>query len=136
MFLFSLFFLNRYCIPNGVEDTTNDRVLRLNLNAHPLSYMNDQDMGTSWISKIMSTQELDEGVAITLDLANGQYQVLSPIRLTIYSYFSDFPPSYCHDNLDTIIHYNFILDTLTGQLCLVYGDRTHDDVFHQLAVST
>lgn len=132
MFLFSLFFLNRYCIPNGVEDTTNDRVLRLNLNAHPLSYMNDQDMGTSWISKIMSTQELDEGVAITLDLANGQYQVLSPIQLTIYSYFSDFPPSYCHDNC----HVGIILDTLTGQLCLVYGDRTHDDVFHQLAVST
>lgn len=70
------FFFYRYCIPSGVEDTTNDRVLRLNLNAHPLSYMNDQDMGTSWISKIMSTQELDEGVTITVDLANGQYQVL------------------------------------------------------------
>ncbi|TWW67413.1 Usherin Usher syndrome type IIa protein [Takifugu flavidus] len=67
--------VERYCIPSGVEDTTNDRVLRLNLNAHPLSYMNDQDMGTSWISKIMSTQELDEGVTITVDLANGQYQV-------------------------------------------------------------
>lgn len=36
-------------------------------------------MGTSWISKIMSTQELDEGVTITVDLANGQYQV-SPMQ--------------------------------------------------------
>ncbi|CAG11042.1 unnamed protein product, partial [Tetraodon nigroviridis] len=71
--------IERYCISNGVEDTTNDRVLRLNLNAHPLSYMNDQDMGTSWISKIMSPQELDEGVTITLDLANGQYQVFHVI---------------------------------------------------------
>uniref|UniRef100_A0A3B4YVK6 Uncharacterized protein n=1 Tax=Seriola lalandi dorsalis TaxID=1841481 RepID=A0A3B4YVK6_SERLL len=59
--------------PNAVEDTTNDRVLRLNLNAHPLSYVNDQDMGTTWLSKIMTTQELDEGVTITVDLTNGQY---------------------------------------------------------------
>ncbi|XP_039982949.1 usherin [Xiphias gladius] len=67
--------VERYCIPNAVEDTTNDRVLRLNLNAHPLSYINDQDMGTPWLSKIMTTQELDEGVTVTVDLANGQYQV-------------------------------------------------------------
>lgn len=66
----------RYCIPSGVEDITNDRVLRLNLNAHPLSYINDQDLGTTWLSKIMTTQELDEGVTITVDLANGQYQVI------------------------------------------------------------
>ncbi|XP_029001116.1 usherin isoform X2 [Betta splendens] len=67
--------VERYCIPNAVEDTTNDRVLRLNLNSHPLSYVNDQDLGTKWISKTMTTQELDEGVTITVDLANGQYQV-------------------------------------------------------------
>ncbi|XP_010791101.1 usherin [Notothenia coriiceps] len=67
--------VERYCIPNGVEDTTNDRVLRLNLNAHPLSYINDQDMGTTWLSKIMTTQELDEGLTITVDLVNGQYQI-------------------------------------------------------------
>ncbi|KAM4744035.1 usherin isoform 2-T2 [Anableps anableps] len=67
--------VERYCIPNAVEDTTNNRVLRLNLNAHPLSYINDQDMGTVWLSKVMSLQELDDGVTITVDLANGQYQV-------------------------------------------------------------
>ncbi|CAB1442996.1 unnamed protein product [Pleuronectes platessa] len=67
--------VERYCIPNAVEDTTNDRVLRLNLNAHPLSYINDQDMGTTWLSKIMTSEELDEGVTITVDLTNGQYQV-------------------------------------------------------------
>ncbi|XP_061735051.1 usherin isoform X2 [Nerophis ophidion] len=67
--------VERYCIPNAVEDTTNDRVLRLNLNAHPLTYINDQDMGTAWRSKILTTQELDEGLTITVDLANGQYQV-------------------------------------------------------------
>uniref|UniRef100_H2M7E1 Usher syndrome 2A (autosomal recessive, mild) n=1 Tax=Oryzias latipes TaxID=8090 RepID=H2M7E1_ORYLA len=65
----------RYCIPNAVEDTTSDRVLRLNLNAHSLGYINDQDMSTAWLSKIMTAQELDEGVTITVDLANGQYQV-------------------------------------------------------------
>uniref|UniRef100_A0A3B5AVF4 Usherin-like n=1 Tax=Stegastes partitus TaxID=144197 RepID=A0A3B5AVF4_9TELE len=71
--------VERYCIPNAVDDTTNDRVLRLNLNAHPLSYINDQDMGTTWLSKIMTTQELDEGVTITVDLANGQYQVIGTV---------------------------------------------------------
>uniref|UniRef100_A0A3Q2PWV5 Usher syndrome 2A (autosomal recessive, mild) n=1 Tax=Fundulus heteroclitus TaxID=8078 RepID=A0A3Q2PWV5_FUNHE len=72
--------VERYCIPNAVEDTTNDRVLRLNLNAHPLSYINDQDMGTMWLSKVMSLQELDEGVTVTVDLANGQYQVMQLIH--------------------------------------------------------
>ncbi|XP_041646715.1 usherin [Cheilinus undulatus] len=67
--------VERYCIPSGVEDTTNDRVLRLNVNAHPLSYINDQDMGTAWFSKIMTTQEMDKGLTITVDLVNGQYQV-------------------------------------------------------------
>ncbi|XP_075319241.1 usherin [Odontesthes bonariensis] len=67
--------VERYCIPNAIEDTTSNRVLRLNLNAHPFSYINDQDMGTTWLSKTMTTQELDEGVTITVDLANGQYQV-------------------------------------------------------------
>lgn len=33
-------------------------------------------MGTTWVSKIMTAQELDEGVTITVDLANGQYQVM------------------------------------------------------------
>uniref|UniRef100_A0A3P9LP99 Usher syndrome 2A (autosomal recessive, mild) n=1 Tax=Oryzias latipes TaxID=8090 RepID=A0A3P9LP99_ORYLA len=68
-------FASLYCIPNAVEDTTSDRVLRLNLNAHSLGYINDQDMSTAWLSKIMTAQELDEGVTIIVDLANGQYQV-------------------------------------------------------------
>uniref|UniRef100_A0A3B3DE37 Usher syndrome 2A (autosomal recessive, mild) n=1 Tax=Oryzias melastigma TaxID=30732 RepID=A0A3B3DE37_ORYME len=67
--------IERYCIPNAVEDTTTDRVLRLNLKAHSLGYINDQDMSTAWLSKIMTTQELEEGVTITVDLSNGQYQV-------------------------------------------------------------
>ncbi|CAL8351742.1 unnamed protein product [Merluccius merluccius] len=68
--------IERYCIPNAVEDTTNNRVLRLNLNGHPLSYVNDQDMGTSWLSHTMTTQEnMEEGLTITVDLANGQFQV-------------------------------------------------------------
>ncbi|XP_077569166.1 usherin [Stigmatopora nigra] len=67
--------VERYCIPNAVEDTTNDRVQRLNLNAHPLAYINDKDMGTMWRSKLMMTQELDKRFTITVDLENGQYQV-------------------------------------------------------------
>nr|XP_056708935.1 usherin [Euleptes europaea] len=66
----------RYCIPNGADDTTNDRVLRLNPEAHPLSYINDNDIGTSWISSVFrNTEQLNNGVTITIDLENGQYQV-------------------------------------------------------------
>uniref|UniRef100_A0A4W5LNM4 Uncharacterized protein n=1 Tax=Hucho hucho TaxID=62062 RepID=A0A4W5LNM4_9TELE len=39
--------VGRYFIPNAVEDTANNSVLRLNLDAHPVSYINDQDMGTA-----------------------------------------------------------------------------------------
>ncbi|KYO43601.1 usherin isoform J [Alligator mississippiensis] len=66
----------RYCIPNGADDTTNDRVLRLNPDAHPLHYINDDDIGTSWISSVFTNvTHLNRGVIITIDLQNGQYQV-------------------------------------------------------------
>ncbi|XP_060102758.1 usherin [Heteronotia binoei] len=68
--------VQRYCIPNGADDTTNDRVLRLNPEAHPLSYINDNDIGTSWISSVFrNAEQLNNGVTITIDLENGQYQV-------------------------------------------------------------
>lgn len=67
-----------------MDDITNDRMLRLNLNAHPLSYVNDQDLGTAWLSKVMSAQELEEGITITVDLANGQYQVFQLLLLFLF----------------------------------------------------
>ncbi|KAM6979899.1 usherin [Aplochiton taeniatus] len=77
--------VERYCIPNAVEDTTNNRVLRLNLDAHPLSYVNDQDMGTAWVSATLAgpeesplpggEEQLHRGLSLTIDLLNGQYQV-------------------------------------------------------------
>ncbi|XP_063040160.1 usherin [Engraulis encrasicolus] len=66
----------RYCIPNGEEDTTTNRVLRLHMDAHPLSYINDNDIGTAWLSRVFaSAEQLDQGVTLTFDLQNGQYQV-------------------------------------------------------------
>ncbi|XP_039386307.1 usherin [Mauremys reevesii] len=77
--------VQRYCIPNGADDTTNDRVLRLNPEAHSLCYINDNDIGTSWISSLfIDTAHLDHGVTITIDLQNGQYQVFYMI-LQFYS---------------------------------------------------
>uniref|UniRef100_UPI00398F6349 usherin isoform X1 n=1 Tax=Pristiophorus japonicus TaxID=55135 RepID=UPI00398F6349 len=68
--------VQRYCIPNGADDTTNDRMLRLNLDGHPLDYINDKDTGTSWVSSVFTDLvQLDNGVSITVDLQNGQYQV-------------------------------------------------------------
>ncbi|XP_040491950.1 usherin [Ursus maritimus] len=66
----------RYCIPNDAEDTTTDRVLRLNPEAHPLSFVNDNDIGTSWVSQVFTNiTQLHQGVTISIDLENGQYQV-------------------------------------------------------------
>uniref|UniRef100_A0A8C9BFN6 Usherin n=1 Tax=Phocoena sinus TaxID=42100 RepID=A0A8C9BFN6_PHOSS len=66
----------RYCVPNDAEDTTNNRVLRLNPEAHPLSFVNDNNIGTSWLSHVFTDMtQLNQGVTISIDLENGQYQV-------------------------------------------------------------
>ncbi|XP_040553355.1 usherin isoform X3 [Gallus gallus] len=80
--------IQRYCIPNGADDTTNDRVLRLDAEAHPLYYINDDDIGTTWISSVFANAAgLDHGVSITIDLQNGQYQVF----YIILQFFSPHP---------------------------------------------
>ncbi|XP_075451724.1 usherin isoform X2 [Ascaphus truei] len=76
--------VQRFCIPNGADDTTKDRVLRLNPDSHALSYVNDNDLGTTWISSLFSTSEIDNNITITIDLENGQYQVFYVI-LQFYS---------------------------------------------------
>uniref|UniRef100_A0A8C5PBF3 Uncharacterized protein n=1 Tax=Leptobrachium leishanense TaxID=445787 RepID=A0A8C5PBF3_9ANUR len=65
----------RFCIHNGVEESTKDRVLRLNPNAHSIFNLNDKDLETTWISSLLSTPDIDTGIAIILDLLNGPYQV-------------------------------------------------------------
>ncbi|XP_077013931.1 usherin [Tamandua tetradactyla] len=68
--------IQKYCIPNDAEDTTSNRVLRLNPEAHPLSFVNDNDIGTSWVSHVFTNvSQLNQGVTISIDLENGQYQV-------------------------------------------------------------
>ncbi|XP_065144388.2 usherin [Paramisgurnus dabryanus] len=68
--------VERYCISNAANDTTQNKVLRLNQDAHPLQYINDNDIGTTWISSVFPNLELlDKGITITIDLENGQYQV-------------------------------------------------------------
>ncbi|XP_063775500.1 usherin [Pseudophryne corroboree] len=74
----------RFCLPNGVHVATKDKVLRLHPEAHPMSYMNDNDLHTTWISSLLSAEDTDKGVAITLDLASGQYQVFY-ISVRFYS---------------------------------------------------
>ncbi|XP_052593935.1 usherin [Peromyscus californicus insignis] len=73
-------FLQQYCIPNGAEDGPHHRVSRLNPEAHPLSFINDNDMATSWISHVFADlTQLNQGVIISVDLENGQYQVFQII---------------------------------------------------------
>lgn len=67
----------RYCIPNDAEDTTSDRVSRLHPEAHPLPFINDNDISTSWVSRVFANiTQLNQGVTISIDLENGQYQVI------------------------------------------------------------
>ncbi|GAA6098735.1 usherin [Tachysurus ichikawai] len=66
----------RYCIPNGAHDTTSNRVLRLDPHAHPLNYINDNDISTGWVSSVFpNLEKLNRGVSITIDLESGLYQV-------------------------------------------------------------
>ncbi|KAM5165253.1 usherin [Mantella aurantiaca] len=74
----------RYCLPNGADDSTRDKVMRLNPDAHPVPYMNDNDLNTTWISSLLSPSDIDKGVKIIVNLDNGQYQVFY-ITLWFYS---------------------------------------------------
>ncbi|XP_041418335.1 usherin [Xenopus laevis] len=77
----------RFCIPNGVESSTRDKISRVNPDAHPVSYMNDNDLETTWISSLLPSSNTERGIFITLDLVNGQYQVF----YVIIQFYSPFP---------------------------------------------
>ena len=62
----------RFCIKNGVPDTTEDKINRLNENAHPKEFINDGNPETSWISADNIYQA--GGFHITIDLEN-EYEV-------------------------------------------------------------
>lgn len=47
-----------FCIKNGEPDNTNDHVLRLNNEAHPLEYANDDDANSIWVSDFMNEVNL------------------------------------------------------------------------------
>ncbi|ELK32172.1 Usherin [Myotis davidii] len=76
----------RFCIPNDAEDTTRDRVSRLHPEAHPLSFVNDDDVETSWVSRVFTNvTQLNEGVTISIDLENGQYQVCHMVFIGVHN---------------------------------------------------
>ncbi|XP_016076620.1 PREDICTED: usherin [Miniopterus natalensis] len=78
----------RDCIPNDAGDTTGNRVSRLHPEAHPLAFVNDNDIGTSWVSRVFANlTQLNQGVTISVDLENGQYQVF----YVIIQFFSSQP---------------------------------------------
>ncbi|EGV92554.1 Usherin [Cricetulus griseus] len=65
----------QYCIPNGPEDKHHHQVSRLNPEAHPLSFINDGDIATSWVSHVFANlTQLSQGVIVSVDLENEQYQ--------------------------------------------------------------
>uniref|UniRef100_H2YEQ9 Uncharacterized protein n=1 Tax=Ciona savignyi TaxID=51511 RepID=H2YEQ9_CIOSA len=72
----------RYCIPNGVPDTSPLRRLRVDPDAHPLAYINDDDSSTTWISSLGIY--MPGGLTVNIDLENGEYQIFY-IVLQFYS---------------------------------------------------
>ncbi|XP_078675414.1 usherin-like isoform X2 [Branchiostoma floridae x Branchiostoma belcheri] len=66
--------LERYCIRNGDPDNTANIQLRLDDDAHPLAYINDDDLSSRWVSDFFSSIPGDT-VTIDIDLSNGQYEV-------------------------------------------------------------
>ncbi|KAL1769870.1 usherin, partial [Sigmodon hispidus] len=67
--------VQQYCIPNGADDRPYHQVSRLNPDAHPLSFINDNNIDTSWISHMFANfTQLKQGMIISIDLENGQYQ--------------------------------------------------------------
>nr|XP_018671138.2 usherin isoform X1 [Ciona intestinalis] len=72
----------RYCIPNGVPDTSPQRRLRVDPDAHPLAYINDDDSSTTWISSLGIY--MPGGLTININLENGEYEIFY-IVLQFYS---------------------------------------------------
>lgn len=69
-----------FCIHNGEPDNTNDHVLRLNSEAHPLEYANDDDANSIWVSDFMNE------VNLVVDLGD-QFQVILILQRQITRQF-------------------------------------------------
>lgn len=69
--------VQKYCIPSGAEDSPHHQASRVNPKAHALSFINDEDIATSWISHVFANiTQLNQGVIIFVDSENGQYQII------------------------------------------------------------
>ncbi|XP_033110841.1 usherin-like [Anneissia japonica] len=121
---------SRYCIPNGVSDTTSDQMYRLDENAHPLTFANDGDLGSYWVSSFT------DDLLVQIDLENGQYQVFyvvlqfyspQPTALTISRKAEDSlswsPWQYFADNCQTQfgLQNNGPLATATSVNCIQFS---------------
>ena len=74
------------CLSNKNElEYFANKVFRLNSNAHPLGYLNDDDFATNWISCILT---ITNPITITMDFLNGVYIIQ---RVEIF--FSSMPPT-------------------------------------------
>lgn len=67
----------KYCIPSGAADSPHHQASRVNPKAHALSFINDEDIATSWISHVFANvTQLNQGVIISVDSENGWYQII------------------------------------------------------------
>ncbi|XP_022099403.1 usherin-like isoform X2 [Acanthaster planci] len=69
---------DRFCLRNGDPDTTIDRQYRLRLDAYPLEFANDGDVGSSWVSTFT------DDIMLFVDLVSGEFQVFYVV-LQFYS---------------------------------------------------
>jgi hypothetical protein len=75
-----------FCVTNQLNSFSYiSKVPRLNENAHPLGYLNDDDFKTSWISCILT---ITNSIILELDLQNGVY-IIERIEI----FFASLPPT-------------------------------------------
>ena len=71
----------RYCIKNGVVDHTEDKVLRLNNNSHPLPYINDGYTTTMWVSGFQNDVTIDVELGDQFEVQIVKTKLLTNINL-------------------------------------------------------
>lgn len=68
-----------------IDTKTNDEISRVNVNAHSVNYVNDDDFKTSWISCSLSPAN---SIILEIDLENGVYLIE---RVEVF--FASLPPT-------------------------------------------
>ncbi|KAK3603067.1 hypothetical protein CHS0354_015760 [Potamilus streckersoni] len=103
-----------YCIKNGVPDNTENDLLRLNPESHPLEYVNDGDSNSIWISNFLNQAN------VIIDLGD-EFQVF----YVVIQFYSPFPKAV---KIERLMGTSLIWDTwqMYAEDCMTYFSVSND----------